>query len=64
MLLGSLFEHTSFKLGSIINMTRAVLEHVKDADTYLLFVKGMLSIASYISVRQKKTNKKYLKSYE
>ena len=63
-MLESLFERTSIKLGSITNMTRPVLEHVKDADTCLFFVKGMLSIASYISMRENKTNNKYLKSYE
>ena len=60
----SLSEHTSFKLGSVLNVIKIELELIPDADTYLFFEKVMKGGVSYISKRYSKTNNKYLKFYD
>ena len=59
-----LSESTSFKLDTILNMTKVELELISDADMHLFFEKGMRGGVSYISKRHGKTNNKYLKSYD
>ena len=60
----SSFERTSFKLGCNAWCEKKVeLELFSDATMYLLFEKGLIGDASYISKRYSKANNKYLKIY-
>ena len=51
-------------LDAVLNMTKAELELIPDADMQLFFEKDMRDGLSYISKRHSKTNNKYLKSYD
>ena len=46
----------------MLNMTKLEFFHI--SDIYLFCEKGMRSQGSYISTRDCKTNKKYLKSFD
>ena len=48
----------------MLNITKVELEHISDADMYLLFQKGIRGGVCYISKRYGKARNKYLKSYD
>ena len=60
----SLFECTSLKWDTLINMTKVKLKLISDTDMYIFFEKGMRGGISYISNRYSKANNTYLKYYD
>ena len=57
-------EHTTFQLGSMLNMVKVELQFIPDPGMYLFFEKSMRGRVSYISKSYSKANNKYLKSYD
>ena len=49
---------------AILNMIKAELEFIPDADMYLFVEKAMRGGVSYISKRCTKSNNNYMKSYD
>ena len=49
---------------AMLKMTKIELKLVPDSDMYMFFEKVTRDGISYISNRYRKTNKKYLKSYD
>ena len=60
----SLLSVPALSWDTIVNMKKAELELISDADIYLFFEKGMGGKVSYISKRYSQASNKYLKSYD